>query len=143
MVGLSFLGRRGGGREKPRAGIYPTFTWEFSDVRRPNNRVGIHPNKVEGKSSSATAVAGSRRPDATKFFFGARGHEYVLLNVEVNELSLTKRVARKIARMSCRLRNRVLLLSCFIKINSSKLLSENNNMHEMRSVKQYGLMCST
>ena len=51
MVRFSFLvrgGREGEGgrvREKPRAGICSTFTWEFSDVRRPNNRGGIHPNK--------------------------------------------------------------------------------------------------
>ena len=41
---------------------------------------------------------GSGRPDANSLLFGAGGHEHILLSIEVNELSLTSRVIRKVAQ---------------------------------------------
>ena len=42
--------------------------------------------------------ARSRRPDPNTLLFGAVGHEYILLNIEVNELSRTNRKTLRMAQ---------------------------------------------
>ena len=100
-------------RWERRADISSKFTWELSDVRRFNTDVV----SVQTSERSILSSGGLERPGPNTLFFGAGGHDYVLLDIEVDELSRTNCRLAERPMMSYLLWNRLLVFPCSVQIN--------------------------